>query len=64
MNNNVLKALAASDTTDMEAVVGMVEIDSELLTQVSGGLAWSSGHICTISGECNGGTSCWPQMPY
>lgn len=62
MKNNVLNALVASDAADMENVVGMVEINGELLNQVGGGLAASSGYICTISGECNGGTSCWPHM--
>lgn len=63
MKNNVLDAIVASDAADMADVVGMVEINAELLTQVSGGLAASSGWICTISGECNGGTSCWPTLP-
>jgi hypothetical protein len=62
MKNNVLSALSASNAADMEHLVGMVEIKEELLTQVGGGLMASSGYICTISGECNGGTSCWPQL--
>lgn len=62
MKNNVLSALIASDAADMENLVGMVEIKEELLTQVSGGLAASSGYICTVSGECNGGSSCWPRQ--
>jgi len=65
MKHDVLKALVASDATDTAAAVGMVEINSELLTQVSGGMAHSSGAICTLSAECNGGGgSCWPRMPW
>jgi hypothetical protein len=45
----------------MANAVGVVEIDEELLTQVSGG--FSSGYIDTISGECMGGFNCWRLVP-
>ncbi|MDC8760953.1 hypothetical protein [Janthinobacterium fluminis] len=63
---NVLNALVQSDSDQsaMTESLGMVEIKEELLHQVSGGLAWSSGYICTVSGECSGGRSCWPRWPH
>jgi hypothetical protein len=61
MKNNVLNALVASDAAGMANAVGVVEIDEELLTQVSGG--FSSGYIDTISGECMGGFNCWRLVP-
>lgn len=66
MSKNILSAMQAmeQDQAAMDQAVGMVVINEELLHQVSGGLAWSSGYICTISGECNGGRSCWPRLPY
>ena len=62
---NILGALKQSeqDQATMNEIVGMVEVNEDLLHQVSGGAAWSSGYICTISGECNGGSSCWPRLP-
>lgn len=46
----------------LESIVGTPVVDESLLRQIGGGMipTASSGHICTISGECNGGTSCWP----
>jgi hypothetical protein len=62
---NILNAMKKSEQNQeaMNEVVGMVTINEELLNQVSGGVqAFSSGYICTISGECNGGKSCWPSF--
>jgi mersacidin/lichenicidin family type 2 lantibiotic len=44
---------------------GSYELDAEVLKQVAGGVADvisipSEGWFCTISAECNGGTSCNP----
>lgn len=49
----------------IEQVAGMSVIDENLLRQIGGGRQeqqreFSSGYFCTVSGECNGGTSCWP----
>jgi len=48
----------------MNDIVGKPVVDENLLRQIGGGLRtapeFSSGYFCTISGECNGGTSCWP----
>ncbi len=42
----------------MPAGERVVEMDETQLTNVDGG-AWSNGLIGTVSGDCNGGTSCW-----
>jgi hypothetical protein len=48
----------------MNDIVGKPVVDENLLRQIGGGLGYdnefSSGYFCTISGECNGGRSCWP----
>jgi hypothetical protein len=48
----------------MNNIVGTPVVDENLLRQIAGGLGadneLSSGYFCTISGECNGGKSCWP----
>ena len=62
-NKDILSALNASaDDKAVNAVVGMVVLKDELLNQVSGG-AWSSGYICTLSGECGGGNCRLPRLP-
>ena len=66
MSKNVLAALEMSDNNQaaMTEVVGMVVIDKDLLSNISGGMAMpSSGYICTYSAECNGGSSCNPFYP-
>ena len=64
--NDILTKLneEAHDEAAVTEVVGMVVLNDELLNQVSGGLAHSSGAICTISAECNGGSSCAPHWPW
>ena len=39
----------------------LVEIDEEELRGLWGAMApiSSQGYVCSASGECNGGTSCW-----
>lgn len=62
---NILNAMKKNEQNQeaMNEAVGIVTINEELLNQISGGLqAYSSGYFCTISGECNGGTSCWPKI--
>ena len=50
----------------MKEIVGSPVVDENLLRHIGGGRLLedrvSSGWICTISGECNGGTSCWPSF--
>lgn len=43
-----------------ENTVEAQQLDENTLRQLQGGVAYSSGWICTISGECNGGSSCNP----
>jgi len=46
-----------------ENPAGAYEVDRELLATVTGGKKGASeGWFCTVSGECNGGSSCcfWP----
>lgn len=43
----------------LDAPAGLVQVQENMMSQVVGG-AYSAGHICTVSGECNGsGRSCW-----
>lgn len=60
-NQKILEAWNKSDTTESLAqVAGTPIIDEDLLRQVGGGMSMpSAGYICTVSGECNGGRSCW-----
>jgi hypothetical protein len=64
-SNSILNAWKQSEGRDSIAnVAGAVVVDENLLRQIGGGaLSSSSGYICTISGECNGGRSCWPWRP-
>jgi hypothetical protein len=63
---SILNAWKESEDADsMNNIVGTPVVDENLLRQISGGQASfpdrrSSGYFCTVSGECNGGTSCWP----
>jgi mersacidin/lichenicidin family type 2 lantibiotic len=43
----------------------LVELDEEEVRAIWGAAAptGSEGYICSLSGECNGGTSCWTQVP-
>lgn len=60
MNTQILNAWKQSED-QLQNVAGTPVVDENLLRQVGGGLAAiSSGYFCTISGECNGGRSCWP----
>ncbi len=65
-SSTILKAWKQSeDNASIEHVAGMPVVDENLLRQIGGGQQqlnpeFSSGYFCTISGECNGGTSCWP----
>lgn len=58
MTNNVLNALKKNEKKS-RAVINNYEIDENVLRQIQGGAA-SSGWVCTVSGECNGGSSCNP----
>lgn len=62
--STILKAWKQSEgNSSIEHVAGMPVVDENLLRQIGGGginREFSSGYFCTISGECNGGTSCWP----
>jgi hypothetical protein len=63
--STILKAWKQSEgKAAIEHVAGMPVVDENLLRQIGGGLQqypeFSSGYFCTVSGECNGGTSCWP----
>ena len=52
----------SEDRGSLEGIAGTPIVDENLLRQIGGGLSLtSSGYICTVSGECNGGTSCWPR---
>jgi hypothetical protein len=56
-NTNILQAWAQSEGQEaITAVAGTPIVDETLLRQVNGG-GWfpSSGWICTLSAECNGG---------
>lgn len=63
MNNNVIEALKNSEVNSTN-VVGAQKLDENTLRQLQGGRS-SSGWICTISAECNGGHSCnpFPTLP-
>jgi hypothetical protein len=55
----------SEDSGSMNNIVGTPVVDDTLLRQIAGGRGGmnnelSSGYFCTVSGECNGGTSCWP----
>jgi hypothetical protein len=54
----------SEDNGSINNIVGTPVVDENLLRQIAGGRSIapenSSGYFCTISGECNGGTSCWP----
>lgn len=57
-SNSILKMWKSSESqAALTEVAGTPIVDENLLRLVSGG--WQ-GFVCTISGECNGGTSCWP----
>ncbi len=59
--NKILDAWKQTD--DTQSIAGQVVVDESLLRQIGGGemqREFSSGYFCTISGECNGGRSCWP----
>lgn len=64
--SKILKAWKQSEgNASIENVAGVPVVDENLLRQIGGGLQQqfpetSSGYYCTISGECNGGRSCWP----
>jgi hypothetical protein len=65
--NLILNTWKQSESNgSMNEIVGSPVVDENLLRNISGGrLEYdrvSSGWICTISGECNGGTSCWPSF--
>jgi hypothetical protein len=62
-SNSILSAWKQSEGSDsITEVAGSVVVDENLLRQIGGGFPWtSSGYFCTISGECNGGRSCWPR---
>ena len=64
MSNKILNAWKQSeDQVSLQNVAGTPVVDENLLRQVGGGAMlreYSSGYFCTISGECNGGRSCWP----
>ena len=58
--SDILKALKnrEHDADALNEIIGPVVVKNEFLHQVSGGLAYSSGWICTVSAECAGGISC------
>ncbi len=59
---NVAEALKENESQS-ENKLDKVAVDKDTLRQLSGGKMESvnsSGWICTISGECNGGYSCNP----
>jgi hypothetical protein len=64
--SSILNTWKQSEGSDsMNDIVGTPVVDENLLRQIGGGAQalapeFSSGYFCTISGECNGGTSCWP----
>ncbi len=48
------------------AGVRLVELDEEEIRGIWGAAAAptrSEGYVCSVSGECNGGTSCWSAAP-
>lgn len=60
----ILEALKTAKGS-MQDVAGTPVVDENLLRQIGGGAydrapEFSSGYFCTVSGECNGGRSCWP----
>lgn len=64
---SILNTWKQSEGNDsMSDIVGTPVVDENLLRQIAGGaslapeITASSGYFCTVSGECNGGTSCWP----
>ena len=65
-SSTILKAWKQSEgKASIEQVAGMPVVDENLLRQIGGGQQqqyreFSSGFFCSVSGECNGGTSCWP----
>ncbi|WP_269517550.1 hypothetical protein [Alteromonas sp. BMJM2] len=62
MMKNVAEILK-SNQSKSEHSLDKVSVDKDTLRQLSGGKMDninSSGWICTISGECNGGQSCNP----
>jgi hypothetical protein len=59
---STVKILDAWKKTEnsLQDVAGTPVVDENLLRQVGGGIREeSSGYWCTVSGECNGGRSCW-----
>lgn len=60
--STILRAWKRSEgNASIDQVAGMPVVDESLLRQIGGGYPeLSSGFFCSISGECNGGTSCWP----
>jgi hypothetical protein len=65
---SILNTWKQSEGNDsMNDIVGTPVVDENLLRQIGGGQMAqqaSSGWICTISGECNGGRSCWPVLEF
>lgn len=58
MNNSIIDVLKKNQDK-AENTVEAQQLDENTLRQLQGGRI-SSGWICTISGECNGGSSCNP----
>ena len=58
-NNQLIANWKNGDALNVsQSPAGNVKIEEELIGQVTGG-ANSAGYVCTVSGECNGGKSCW-----
>jgi mersacidin/lichenicidin family type 2 lantibiotic len=53
--------LNAEELSPNPAGLRLLEIDEEELRGLWGAMApvSSEGYVCSVSGECNGGKSCW-----
>lgn len=60
MKSNLIQAWKNADkSANAKAPVANPNIDESMLTNSVNGGAQSAGYVCTLSGECNGGKSCW-----